>query len=137
VARRSPILVERMRPYERSVFGDMSALARSFGAVNLGQGFPDEDGPEELKAIATAAIADGRGNQYPPAHGLPELRQAVAEHQDRFYGIDVDPDTGVVVGTGASEVLQSALMALCEAGDEVVVFEPWFDLYAAGLPPRH
>ena len=122
-----------MRPYERSVFGDMSALARSFGAVNLGQGFPDEDGPEELKTIATAAIADGRGNQYPPAHGLPELRQAVAEHQDRFYGLDVDPDTGVVVGTGASEVLQSALMALCEAGDEVVVFEPWFDLYAAGI----
>jgi len=122
-----------MRPYERSVFGDMSARARSVGAVNLGQGFPDEDGPDELKAIATAAITDGRGNQYPPAHGLPDLRQAVAEHQERFYGLSVDPDAGVVIGTGASEVLQAALLALCEDGDEVVVFEPWFDLYAAGI----
>jgi N-succinyldiaminopimelate aminotransferase len=121
MSRRSPILVDRMRPYATSVFGDMSALARSLGAVNLGQGFPDEDGPDELKAIAEAAIADGRGNQYPPAHGLPDLRQAVAEHQARFYGLEVDADSGVVVGTGASEVLQSALIALCEAGDEVVV----------------
>jgi len=122
-----------MRPHATSVFGDMSALARRTGAINLGQGFPDEDGPQELREIAREAIADGRGNQYPPAHGLPDLRLAVAEHQQRFYGLDLDPETDVVIATGASEVLQSALMALCEAGDEVVVFEPWFDLYAAGI----
>ncbi len=126
-------LVDRMRPHATSVFGDMSALARRTGAINLGQGFPDEDGPQELREIAREAIADGRGNQYPPAHGLPDLRLAVAEHQQRFYGLDLDPETDVVIATGASEVLQSALMALCEAGDEVVVFEPWFDLYAAGI----
>jgi N-succinyldiaminopimelate aminotransferase len=128
-----PLLVERMRPHARSIFGDMSALARDVGAINLGQGFPDEDGPEVLRSIAREAIADGRGNQYPPAHGLPDLRAAVAEHQARFYGLSIDPETDVVIGTGASEVLQSALLALCEAGDEVIVFEPWFDLYAAGI----
>lgn len=122
-----------MHPHAASIFGDMSALARRTGAINLGQGFPDEDGPEALRDIARSAIADGRGNQYPPAHGLPDLRLAVAEHQERFYGLRVDPETDVVIGTGASEVLQSALMALCEPGDEVVVFEPWFDLYAAGI----
>lgn len=130
---RTPALVERMRPHAASIFGEMSALARQTGAINLGQGFPDEDGPLELREIAMAAIADGRGNQYPPAHGLPDLRLAVAEHQKRFYGLTVDPDTDVVIGTGASEVLQSALLALCEPGDEVVVFEPWFDLYGAGI----
>ena len=122
-----------MHPHAASIFGDMSALARRTGAINLGQGFPDEDGPLQLREIAREAIADGRGNQYPPAHGLPDLRLAVAEHQQRFYGLRVDPDTDVVIGTGASEVLQSALLALCEHGDEVVVFEPWFDLYAAGI----
>ncbi len=130
---RTPALVERMRPHAASIFGQMSSLAQASGAINLGQGFPDEDGPAELQDIARAAIADGRGNQYPPAHGLPDLRLAVAEHQSRFYGLSIDPDTEVVIGTGASEVLQSALLALCEPGDEVVVFEPWFDLYGAGI----
>jgi N-succinyldiaminopimelate aminotransferase len=130
---RTPALVERMRPYAQSIFGQMSALASRTGAINLGQGFPDEDGPVELQRIAMAAIADGRGNQYPPAHGLLELREAVAEHQSRFYGLSLDPHTDVVIATGASEVLQSALLALCEPGDEVIVFEPWFDLYAAGI----
>ncbi len=130
---RTPALVERMRPHAASIFGRMSALAQRSEAINLGQGFPDEDGPIELQEIARAAIAEGRGNQYPPAHGLPDLRLAVAEHQRRFYGLTVDPDTEVVIGTGASEVLQSALLALCEPGDEVVVFEPWFDLYGAGI----
>lgn len=130
---RTPALVERMRPHAQSIFGQMSGLALRTGAINLGQGFPDEDGPVELQRIAMDAIADGRGNQYPPAHGLPELREAVAEHQFRFYGLSVDPQTDVVIATGASEVLQSALLALCEPGDEVIVFEPWFDLYAAGI----
>jgi N-succinyldiaminopimelate aminotransferase len=111
----------------------MSMLAVEVGAVNLGQGFPDTDGPQELKDIACAAIQDGRGNQYPPPHGLPLLREAIATHQRRFYDLAVDPGSGVVVGTGASEIIQATLMALIDEGDEVVVFEPWFDIYAAGI----
>ena len=130
---RRPPLVPRMQPYATSIFGEMSMAAARLGAINLGQGFPDTDGPPELVEVAAAAMRDGRGNQYPPVHGVPELRQAIAEHQRRFYGLEVDPDREVVVGTGASEVLQSALLALCEHGDEVIVLEPWFDLYAAGI----
>ncbi len=126
-------LVPRMAEHSTSIFAEMSLLAAEVGAVNLGQGFPDTDGPHELAEIAAGAIRDGRGNQYPPAHGLPELREAIAAHQARFYGLDVNAGTGVVVGTGASEVLQSALMALVDDGDEVVMFEPWFDIYGAGI----
>ncbi len=126
-------LVPRMAEHSTSIFGEMSALASRVGAINLGQGFPDTDGPNELKEIAMEAIRDGRGNQYPPAHGLPLLREAIAAHQERFYGLHVDPDHGVVVGTGASEILQSALLALVDEGDEVVMFEPWFDIYGAGI----
>lgn len=133
MARRRPPLVERMRPHAASIFGDTSRRAREVGAINLGQGFPDTDGPAELAQIAIEAIRAGYGNQYPPAHGLPDLRTAISEHQRRFYGLDVDPETDVVVGTGASEVLVSTLLALCEPGDEVLTFEPWFDLYAAGI----
>lgn len=122
-----------MEPYSRSIFGEMSTIATEVGAINLGQGFPDTDGPEEIKEIARAAVAEGRGNQYPPVHGLPDLRAAIAEHQARFYGLVIDPGTDVVVTTGASEAIQSSLLALCEEGDEVVVFEPWFDIYAAGI----
>jgi N-succinyldiaminopimelate aminotransferase len=122
-----------MVEHSTSIFAEMSLLAAEVGAVNLGQGFPDTDGPHELAEIAAGAIRDGRGNQYPPAHGLPELREAIAAHQARFYGLDVNAGTGVVVGTGASEVLQSALMALVDDGDEVVMFEPWFDIYGAGI----
>jgi N-succinyldiaminopimelate aminotransferase len=122
-----------MVEHTTSVFAEMSVLAVEVGAVNLGQGFPDTDGPQSLKDAAIAAIQDGRGNQYPPPHGLPLLREAIARHQDRFYGLTVDPASEVVVGTGASEIIQSALMALVDEGDEVVVFEPWFDIYAAGI----
>jgi N-succinyldiaminopimelate aminotransferase len=122
-----------MRPYETSVFGTMSARAARLGAVNLGQGFPDTDGPLAIRQAAERAIEDGRGNQYPPAHGLPQLRAAVAAHQRRFYDLDVDPDLGVVVGTGASEVIGSAVLALVDAGDEVIVLEPYFDIYAAQI----
>jgi len=120
-----------MRPFSTSVFGAMSARATELGAVNLGQGFPDTDGPVELKEIAAQAIADGSGNQYPPAHGLPDLRLAIAEHQQRFYELTVDPATDVVVTTGASEALAAAVIGLVSAGDEVIVFEPYFDLYPA------
>ncbi len=126
-------LVPRMAEHTTSIFAEMSLLATQVGAINLGQGFPDTDGPRELAEVAAAAIRDGRGNQYPPAHGLPELREAIAAHQARFYGLQVDAGAGVVVGTGASETLQSALMALVDEGDEVVMFEPWFDIYGAGI----
>jgi N-succinyldiaminopimelate aminotransferase len=122
-----------MAEHTTSIFAEMSTLALETGAVNLGQGFPDTDGPQEVKDVAIAAIREGRGNQYPPPHGLPLLRDAIAAHQGRFYGLDVDPASGVVVGTGASEVIQSTLLALVDEDDEVIVFEPWFDIYAAGI----
>ena len=120
-----------MREHASTVFGEMSALATETGSVNLGQGFPDTDGPDAVKESAVRAIREGRGNQYPPAHGIPELRRAIAEHQKRFYGIEVDAMTDVVVATGASEAIAAAMLALVETGDEVVMFSPWFDLYAA------
>ncbi len=126
-----------MQEHSVSIFAEMSMLAVRVGAVNLGQGFPDTDGPAELKEIAITAIAEGRGNQYPPPHGLPLLREAIAAHQQRFYGISLDPATEVVVGTGASEVIQSILLSLIDDGDEVLVFEPWFDIYAAGISLAH
>ena len=120
-----------MREHASTVFGEMSALAVETGAVNLGQGFPDTDGPDVVKESAIRAIREGRGNQYPPAHGIPELRRAIAEHQRRLYGIEIDAMSDVVVATGASEAIAAAVLALVEDGDEVVLFSPWFDLYAA------
>ncbi len=125
----NPHLVARMQGHRLSIFGEMSTLAVQTGAINLGQGFPDTDGPSEVTAAAIQAIRDGF-NQYPPDRGIPELRLAVADHQDRFYGQQVDPDD-VIVSTGASEALGAAVMALVEPGQEVIVFEPYFDLYAA------
>jgi N-succinyldiaminopimelate aminotransferase len=114
-----------------TIFAEMSALAVATGSVNLGQGFPDTDGPREIAEAAAAAILDGRGNQYPPGPGIPELRQAVTEHQRRFYGLDFDPDSEVLVTAGATEAVAAALLALVEPGDEVVAFEPYYDSYAA------
>ncbi len=122
-----------MAEHGTSVFAEMSALAVATGSVNLGQGFPDTDGPQELKDAASQAIEQGRGNQYPPAHGVPELRSAIAAHQKHFYDITLDPASDVVVATGASEALASTFLALVEPGDEVIVFEPWFDVYVAGI----
>ena len=129
---RVPYLVERLRGYGTTIFAEMTALANATGAINLGQGFPDTDGPRAVLDAAVEAIRGGR-NQYPPGPGVPELRQAVAEHQQRFYGLDVDPDTEVLVTVGATEAIASALLALCEPGDEVVMFEPYFDSYAASV----
>ncbi|MBJ30485.1 MAG: aminotransferase [Acidimicrobiaceae bacterium] len=129
IAGTNPHLVARMQGHRMSIFGEMSTLAVETGAINLGQGFPDTDGPPEVTAAAVQAIRDGF-NQYPPDRGIPELRQAVADHQARFYGLDVSADE-VMVSTGASEALGAAVMALVEPGQEVVVFEPYFDLYAA------
>lgn len=109
----------------------MSALAEATGAINLGQGFPDTDGPSVIADAAVAAIRAGH-NQYPPGPGIAPLRHAIADHQRRFYGIDVDPDREVLVTAGATEALAATFLALCEPGDEVITFEPWYDAYAAG-----
>src|SRR6266567_1502883 len=106
----------------------MSALATKHGAINLGQGFPDTDGPADVVRAAADALLDGR-NQYPPMTGLPELRQAVAATNARFYGLDVDPDGEVVVTSGATEAITACLMALLNPGDEVVLIEPLYDTY--------
>jgi N-succinyldiaminopimelate aminotransferase len=108
----------------------MSALAVRTGAINLGQGFPDEDGPAAVLDAAVAAIRAG-ANQYPPGVGIPELRHAVADHQRRFYGLEVDPDREVLVTAGATEAIAASLLALLEPGDEVVTFEPFYDAYGA------
>jgi N-succinyldiaminopimelate aminotransferase len=113
-----------------TIFAEMSALAASTGAINLGQGFPDTDGPPEVLEAARQAIADGV-NQYPPGRGLPVLREAIARHQQRFYGLSVDPETEVLVTAGATEALAATLLALVEPGDEIVTFEPYYDSYAA------
>ncbi len=114
-----------------TIFAEMSALAVATGSVNLGQGFPDTDGPHEIARAAADAILGGRGNQYPPGPGIPELRQAIARHQRRWYGLDFDPDTEVLVTAGATEAVAAALLALVEPGDEVIAFEPYYDSYAA------
>lgn len=115
-----------------TVFAEMSALALATGSVNLGQGFPDTDGPPEVAEAAIRAIRDG-ANQYPPGPGTPDLRQAIAEHQQRFYGLTLDPVTEVVVTTGATEAIAAALLGLVDPGGEVVALEPFYDSYAAGI----
>jgi N-succinyldiaminopimelate aminotransferase len=115
-----------------TIFAEMSALALRAGAVNLGQGFPDTDGPAEVVERAVDALRSGR-NQYAPGFGVPELRTAIAGHQRRFYGLDVDPDSEVLVTTGATEAIASALLGLVDPGDEVVVLEPYYDSYVAML----
>jgi N-succinyldiaminopimelate aminotransferase len=114
-----------------TIFAEMSALAVATGSVNLGQGFPDTDGPREVAEAAAAAILEGRGNQYPPGPGIAPLRQAIADHQQRFYGLAFDPDREVLVTAGATEAIAAALLALLEPGDEVIAFEPYYDSYAA------
>lgn len=129
---RLPYLSSRLQGLGTTVFAEMSALALRTGAVNLGQGFPDYGGPSEVTEAAVAAIRAGE-NQYPPGIGTPALRGAVADHQKRFYGIGLDPDTEVLVTAGATEGITAALLALCEVGDEVLVLDPWYDSYAAAI----
>ncbi len=124
------VLVARMRPFGTTIFAEMSALAVATGSINLGQGFPDTDGPEEVKQAAIDAINAGH-NQYAPGIGVPALRNAIVTHQARFYDMRYDADTEVLVTAGATEAIAAALLALCEPGDEVVTFEPYYDSYAA------
>jgi len=128
-----PLLNRRLDGLGNSIFGVMSARAAATGSVNLGQGFPDVDGPSAIAERAAAAVLAGQGNQYPPATGIPELRQAVARHQQRFYGLDYDPDTEVLITAGATEAIAAALLALLEPGDEVIAFEPYYDSYVANI----
>ncbi|WP_457460395.1 pyridoxal phosphate-dependent aminotransferase [Streptomyces sp. TE5632] len=126
-----PLLNRRLAEFGTTIFAEMSALALRTGSINLGQGFPDTDGPEEVREAAVRALRDGRGNQYPPGPGVPELRTAIAAHQQRRYGLSYDPDTEVLVTAGATEAIAAALLALLEPGDEVIALEPYYDSYAA------
>ncbi|WP_037911796.1 pyridoxal phosphate-dependent aminotransferase [Actinacidiphila yeochonensis] len=128
-----PLLNRRLDGLGTTIFAEMSALALATGAINLGQGFPDTDGPEAIREAAVRALRDGRGNQYPPGMGVPELRAAIVDHQRRFYGLDFDPNSEVLVTAGATEAIAAAMLALLEPGDEVIAFEPFYDSYAASI----
>ncbi|WP_103341404.1 pyridoxal phosphate-dependent aminotransferase [Amycolatopsis sp. CA-126428] len=128
---REPALVPRLRPFTSTIFAEMTALAVRHDAVNLGQGFPDTDGPAGMLEAAKNALFGG-ANQYPPGPGRPELRAAIARHRQR-YGTEYDPDTEILVTAGATEAIAAALLALTEPGDEVIVIEPYYDSYAAAV----
>ena len=128
----SPYLASRLHGFGTTIFAEMSALAVAKHAINLGQGFPDTDGPVEVFDAAVTAIRAGQ-NQYPPGIGTPELRAAIAAHRLHWYGQSFDPDTEVLVTAGATEAIAATILALCEPGDEVVTFEPYYDSYAASI----
>ncbi|HET6501673.1 MAG TPA: pyridoxal phosphate-dependent aminotransferase [Amycolatopsis sp.] len=128
---REPVLIPRLQPFTSTIFAEMTALAVRTEAVNLGQGFPDTDGPTGMLDAANKALYGGE-NQYPPGPGRPELRAAVARHRLR-YGLRYDPDTEVLITAGATEAITAALLALVEPGDEVIVIEPYYDSYAAAV----
>ncbi len=123
---------DRLAGLGTTVFAEMTSLAVRTGSVNLGQGFPDTDGPAAIIDKAVEALRTGR-NQYAPGAGVPELRRAIADHQKRFYGLSIDPDAEVAVSTGATEAIAAALLGLINPGDEVVVLEPYYDSYVAML----
>lgn len=122
-------LVSRLEPYATTIFAEMSALAARIGAVNLGQGFPDEDGPPAMLQAAQDAIAAGV-NQYPPGAGIAPLREAIAAQRRRHFGIDYDPQTEVLVTVGATEAIAAAVIGLVEPGSEVLLIEPFYDSYS-------
>ena len=127
-----PYIKNSMREFGETIFAEMSALAAKTGAINLGQGFPDTDGPQEIAELAITAIRDGH-NQYPPGLGIKKLRDAISHHQMRFYGLGFDPETEVLVTAGATEAIAASLLAICEQGDEIITFEPYYDSYAASI----
>jgi len=139
-----PHLTAKLQGFGTTIFAEMTALAMRHQAVNLGQGFPDFDGPDFLKRAAIAAIQDVQGsgkNQYARSHGIPPLNAAIAEHRQRFYGIAFDPDTEITVMHGATECIAATMLALLDTGDEVILFEPYYDSYPAtiamaGATPR-
>ena len=123
-------MASRLRSIAPTIFAEMSALALRTGSLNLGQGFPDEDGPSPVVEAAVDALRGGR-NQYAPGPGVPELREAVAAHQQRHYGIELDPTSEVVITAGATEAVAAAIFAFLNPGDEMVVLEPYYDSYVA------
>ena len=125
-------LADRLQGFGTTIFTQMSALAVETNSVNLGQGFPDTDGPAEVAEAARQAILDGH-NQYPPLPGIAPLREAVSEHRARFRGQEFDPDGEILITAGATEALAAAMLAMTGPGDEVVTFEPYYDSYAAGI----
>ncbi len=127
-----PYLNRRLSEFTSTIFAEMSALAVETGAINLGQGFPDTDGPAEVLQAAKDAI-DAGVNQYPPGPGTAELRTAIAAHQHRFYGLSYDPDNEVLVTAGATEAIAASMLGLLEPGDEVIALEPYYDSYAATI----
>jgi N-succinyldiaminopimelate aminotransferase len=122
--------VDRMRGFGTTIFAEMSALATTTDSINLGQGFPDTDGPTAMLDRAAAGLQGGL-NQYPPGRGMPALRAAIAKHQLDYYGLSYDPDAEILVTVGATEAISSSILGLCEPGDDVIVFEPYYDSYAA------
>jgi len=128
-----PLLNRRLDGLGTTIFAEMSARAVATGSINLGQGFPDRDGPPVVAQAAADAILAGRGNQYPPGPGIPELRRAIAAHDERFWGLRYDPADEVLVTAGATEAIAAAMLALVEPGDEVIAFEPYYDSYAANI----
>lgn len=129
---RQPHLTAKLQGFGTTIFAEMTALAVAYDAVNLGQGFPDFDPPAEMTEVAVEAIRSGH-NQYAPGPGIPQLRQAIAAHQHRFHGMNYDADHEVTVTAGATEAVAAAILALCETGDEVAVFEPAYDSYLANI----
>lgn len=129
---RLPWLASRLQGFGTTIFAEMTQLAVQHGAVNLGQGFPDFEGPDFIRQAAIEAITSGH-NQYCRTHGIPELNAAIAEHQARFWGLEYDPNTEITVYAGATEGIYATLAALCEVGDEVILFEPYYDSYRASV----
>jgi N-succinyldiaminopimelate aminotransferase len=129
----NPYLTSKLAGFGTTIFAEMSALAVATGSINLGQGFPDTDGPTEVLEAAIEAIRSGKGNQYPPGPGIPELRNAISDHQRAYYGIELDPDSQVLVTCGATEALAATLLSLLDTGDECILFEPFYDSYPAGV----
>ncbi len=129
---RLPYLSSRLQGFGTTIFAEMTRLALAHDAVNLGQGFPNFDGPDFVKRAAIEAIEAGQ-NQYTRSFGIPDLNRAIAEHQRRFWGLDYDPDAEITVTTGATEAIFATLQALCEVGDEVILFEPYYDSYRASV----
>ena len=132
MSERLPHLTTRLQGFGTTIFAEMTALAIQHQAVNLGQGFPDFEGPDFIKQAAIEAIQNGH-NQYCRPFGIPPLNQALADHQKRFWGLEYDPDTEITVYSGATEAIFATLTALCEVGDEVVLFEPFYDSYRASV----
>ena len=126
-------LVPHLAGLGTTIFAEMSALAVSTGSINLGQGFPDVDGPASVAEAAVDAIRTGLGNQYPPGPGVPVLREAIAGHQERWYAQTLDPDTEILVTAGATEAIAAAMLAFVDEGDEVIALEPFYDSYRATI----